>query len=131
MAGNTNQNSINMNEHAVSPDELNKLEDADASDLRVVESEEASKSVGLRVENKPTPEEVANHELTHLPFRSWCKHCVFGRAKADFHKRVEREKNEVPKISWEYMYMRENHEGVRPEVVEGDGVPILVSKDSE
>ena len=91
MAGCLNQNSINMNEHAVSPDELNQLEDADASDLRVVESEEASKSVGLRVENKPTPEEVANHELTHLPFRSWCKHCVFGRAKADFHKKVERE----------------------------------------
>ena len=69
MAGNTNQNSINMNEHAVSPDELNQLEDADASDLRVVESQEASKSVGLRVENKPTLEEFANHELTHLPFR--------------------------------------------------------------
>ena len=46
MAGNSNQNSINMNEHAVSPDELNQLEDAGASDLRVVESEEASKSAG-------------------------------------------------------------------------------------
>ena len=27
----------------------------------------------------PTRAEVYEHEVTHLPFRSWCKHCVHGR----------------------------------------------------
>ena len=26
----------------------------------------------------PTRAEVYEHEVTHLPFRSWCKHCVHG-----------------------------------------------------
>ena len=29
------------------------------------------------------------------------------------------------------MYMKENHQGARPEIVEGDGLPIMVCKDSE
>ena len=27
----------------------------------------------------PTRAEVYEHEVTHLPYRSWCKHCVHGR----------------------------------------------------
>ena len=28
---------------------------------------------------KPREEEVDEHEKTHLPYRSWCGHCVKGR----------------------------------------------------
>ena len=27
----------------------------------------------------PTKAEVYEHEVTHLPYRTWCKHCVRGR----------------------------------------------------
>ena len=27
----------------------------------------------------PTKAEVYEHEVTHLPYRTWCKHCVKGR----------------------------------------------------
>ena len=30
---------------------------------------------------EPTKEERVEHELTHLPYRSWCRHCVRGRGK--------------------------------------------------
>ena len=30
---------------------------------------------------EPSSEERREHELTHLPFRSWCRHCVKGRGK--------------------------------------------------
>ena len=30
---------------------------------------------------EPTSEERKVHELTHLPFRSWCRHCIRGRGK--------------------------------------------------
>ena len=31
-------------------------------------------------------EEYDSHQLTHLPFRSWCDHCVKGKAVDDVHR---------------------------------------------
>ena len=30
---------------------------------------------------QPSEAEVEQHELTHLPFRSWCRHCVHDKGK--------------------------------------------------
>ena len=30
---------------------------------------------------EPSEEERIEHEMTHLPYRSWCRHCVRGRGK--------------------------------------------------
>ena len=38
-------------------------------------SEEAKKPEVLRDPGAPTPKEVEEHNVTHLPFRSWCPHC--------------------------------------------------------
>ena len=35
----------------------------------------------------PSAREWREHQLTHLPFRSWCPHCVAARAVADAHLR--------------------------------------------
>ena len=40
----------------------------------------------------PTPEEVDTHNLTHLPCRSWCPHCVRGKGKTMDHRRAGRDK---------------------------------------
>ena len=34
---------------------------------------------------EPTPEEVAKHCLTHLPYRRWCRWCVAARMLATAH----------------------------------------------
>ena len=36
---------------------------------------------------KPSQEEVEKHNLTHLPFRNWCPHCMRGRGKEAPHHR--------------------------------------------
>ena len=36
--------------------------------------------------SEPTEEAVREHEKTHLPFRSWCRWCVLGKAKSNPHK---------------------------------------------
>ena len=36
------------------------------------------RSLQIQVPKEPTPQERAEHELTHLPFRSWCKTCVMS-----------------------------------------------------
>ena len=56
---------------------------------------------------EPSREERARHELTHLPFRSWCADCVSGRAPDDPHRRLVRAKTgvEVPKVSVDYGFI--------------------------
>ena len=39
----------------------------------------------------PPRAEVEAHNLTHLPYRSWCKHCVRGRGKELPHEKAKRE----------------------------------------
>ena len=54
----------------------------------------------------PTDKERKDHELTHLPYRSWCTTCVAARGYAlpHFHKD---ETSEMPTISMDYFYMGE------------------------
>ena len=33
----------------------------------------------------PSESEVEQHEFTHLPFRSWCRHCVRAKGKESPH----------------------------------------------
>ena len=42
----------------------------------------------LHVTKEPTAQERAEHELTHLPFRSWCKTCVVSKSRRDHSKKV-------------------------------------------
>ena len=49
------------------------------------QEEEAETAIPMAMPCKPTQEEIDNHNLSHLPFRSWCKHCVMGRAQSTPH----------------------------------------------
>ena len=42
------------------------------------------------VVNAPSLEEQRKHALTHLPYASWCPHCVSFRAKADRHLKSQK-----------------------------------------
>ena len=53
---------------------------------------------------EPTKAEREEHEKTHLPFRSWCRHCVRGRGKEEACRRVGRDP-EVLEVHMEFMFM--------------------------
>ena len=78
----------------------------------------------LKTPVQPTPKEIAEHEATHLPYRPWCKYCVQGKAmnrKHNASKRLQTEKDGVPQIVMDYMFMSNKDK---------DKVsPILVIKD--
>ena len=38
---------------------------------------------------QPSEEEWRNHNLTHLPYRNWCEHCVKGRGRQADHKQLK------------------------------------------
>ena len=68
--------------------------------------EEAGIPKVIKVDPKPSKEEVANHNVTHLPYRSWCRHCVRGKAKRRAHrKRIRKERGGVPVISIDYAWL--------------------------
>ena len=40
----------------------------------------------VRTGYNPTPKEIEEHMVNHLPFRAWCRHCVKGKAKGLPHR---------------------------------------------
>ena len=70
------------------------------------ESEEAARPRILRDPGDPTPQEVDEHNVTHMPYRAWCRHCVAGRGKEDPHRRVKQESKEagIPVSSVDYCF---------------------------
>ena len=51
--------------------------------LNLEESPEEPVVRAVRDPGQTIREEREHHELTHLPFRPWCEHCVVGRAPND------------------------------------------------
>ena len=97
--------------------------------------EEAEEALTIKVEVKPSKEEVEKHNTTHLPWRSWCKYCVSGRGKNRGHRKQKHE-GDVPTVHADYMYMKEDEKERKKrkrenkgEEYEDDGMPILVMKE--
>ena len=53
----------------------------------------------------PDAEEVRCHELTHLPYRSWCSHCVRGKGKALEHLKKGERKHGMKELHVDYLFM--------------------------
>ena len=80
---------------------------------------------------RPTKQEITDHLVSHWPFRSWCRHCVMGRAVSSPHKQrtaEEREfgKSRVPTISFDHCFM-----GTKEDDESAHSSPFLVMFDDE
>ena len=59
-----------------------------------------------------------------MPFRSWCEHCVKGRAKAGRHEtKKTSDARTIPVVSVDYMWMKSRESG-------DESRPIVVAVDS-
>ena len=63
----------------------------------------------------PTQAEIDEHNVSHQPYRAWCRYCVMGRGKADPHRKIEEKEIRVPTIACDYCFM-----GKKSEVEEAD-----------
>ena len=57
-----------------------------------------------RQPDEPTAEERRKHNVTHCPYRSWCRACVLGRGKDRYHGRIDSRTDNVPRIAMDYMF---------------------------
>eukprot|EP00973_Karenia_brevis_P002875 390207-Karenia_brevis.AAC.1 len=80
------------------------------AEVEVIEEEvEEAKSAKAAITPKtPTPEEYRIHRLTHLPYRSWCPHCVRGKKRNPSHRILHKEKDGkrgIPVVSMDYTFI--------------------------
>ena len=59
---------------------------------------------GLLDPRLPSEEEVAHHNLTHVPYRNWCPHCVKGRGKDLDHRKSVKESRAVKEFGFDYCF---------------------------
>ena len=79
---------------------------------------EVANAQPLPAPRSPSKAEWDKHVISHIPFRSWCRHCVAGRGIERRHLgRKDVEPDRQPYISIDYGYMA------------GDATPTLVAKD--
>eukprot|EP00971_Amphidinium_carterae_P148579 2945823-Amphidinium_carterae.1 len=57
----------------------------------------------------PTHQEIEEHNLTHLPYSDWCKHCVQGKNKSQHHQRGGLTKQSITQIDYAYLRSDNNN----------------------
>ena len=81
----------------------------------------------------PTQSEIDDHNVDHLPFRSWCVPCVEGKATGEQH-RCGGPVGQVSRFAFDYMFITKDKVVPRDELTEEDEknilMKILVAKDS-
>lgn len=71
---------------------------------------EADRPRPLKAPYKPSAREIAEHELTHCPPRSWCDHCVKGQYKDRPHRSVSEmyADSDITRVAMDYCYVKED-----------------------
>ena len=72
------------------------------------------KTQGRASEMPSNPLEVEQHEVTHLPFASWCDVCVRTKSREDptvHNADMEREPTGIPHIQLDWMFGKPYHKG--------------------
>ena len=55
---------------------------------------------------QPTQKQIDEHNLDHMPYRSWCRECVQGRGRGEPHKSSGTRDAEVPTFTFDYLRWR-------------------------
>ena len=66
----------------------------------------------------PSQKEVDEHNLTHVPYRNWCPHCVRGRGKDLDHRRAVEDDRRIREFAFDYCFPG-NEKGFRVTILVG------------
>ena len=86
----------------------------------------------IRQPDEPTAKEKAMHEVSHVPYRSWCLDCVRGRGvESPHHSNTQRKEEATTLVSSDYGFMKDDEEQGQGEEQERAQLTILASTDSK
>ena len=68
------------------------------------EAAEAGRRITRRPKELTTAERLAHEEL-HEPYRDWCRACVAGRGRVEYHRTRDHSEDSVPVLAIDYGYL--------------------------
>ena len=78
---------------------------------------EASRVKAMRRPSDPSDREREDHRAAgHVPYRSWCTHCVAAAGRDAAHTRSDADQDQVPTLSTDYGFLQGE-----------DGPPMIVT----
>ncbi len=89
-------------------EELCDFEDGDEGEEIKIKDGEDTEVEPIKIASdpgKPTERQVAEHRLTHIPYRSWCRWCVLGRGRGLQHRACLG--SVIPIIGVDYFFLTE------------------------
>ena len=60
---------------------------------------------------QPSQQEKEDHETTHLPFRSSCRHCVMETGREEDCRKTKEEERQVPEVHFSWLQEKEKDKG--------------------
>ena len=63
----------------------------------------------------PSQSEIDDHNVDHCPYRSWCRHCVEGRARELAHKLQDQSSRKIATVSFDYLFITRGNAFTREE----------------
>ena len=104
LAGGEVEDEENVQEHG-DDDEVD-VDDGDEADLRCEPCGEAETNLRFgRPLFMPSAAEIEDHRLTHIPYRSWCKHCVLARALGEKRGTTAGRPHNIPRVGLDYFFI--------------------------
>ena len=82
-------------------EEVDDVEHEKTNERRKQEEEEEFgewKTTRRHDPRQPSEQERIEHEMTHLPFRIWCRHCIKGKWREGDCRDATQEERQVPEI---------------------------------
>ena len=70
---------------------------------------------------KPSKAQREAHECTHLPYRSWCPHCVAARRSNSQHRRSSSSNRTLPLLVADYCRLKDTDDGI-------EGITVHVAR---
>ena len=67
------------------------------------DTQQAQRTKGMKAPQQPTRQERFEHNLTHLPYRTWCPICVKSKGRTDNHPK---QTSKQPVIQVDFTYMK-------------------------
>ena len=67
------------------------------------EQQQGTTAKAVQAPNQPTPQDILEHNVTHLPYRSWCPICVQARGRQNNHPKQH---GKLPIIRLDFGYIK-------------------------
>ena len=92
-------------------DEINVGESDDEAQVEgeVIEAteEHADPKAVIPTPELPSLSEMEKHREDHIPYASWCDHCVEGRGRERAHMSINQGSRVVTTLSFDYLFVNE------------------------